>query len=141
MRRNRLAAGGRRATVADGTGADPGNHEGRQMWVFDKPCRFAPLAAAGLLLSAAGSPAGAADPDQGRLLARQWCASCHVVEPEGPAVEVGPTFAGVANDPAVTPERLRGWLAEPHPPMPDLNLSRLEIEAIVSYIESLRAPQ
>ena len=103
-------------------------------------CRFAPLVAAGLLLSAAG-PAAAADPTQGRLLAKQWCTSCHVVEPDGPAVEVGPTFASVANDPAMTPERLRGWLADPHPPMPNLNLSRLEIDAIVAYIESLRSPQ
>jgi mono/diheme cytochrome c family protein len=85
--------------------------------------------------------AAAADPAQGRLLANQWCTSCHVVEPGGPGVEVGPTFDSVANDPAVSPDRLRGWLAAPHPPMPDLNLSRLEIESIVSYIESLRTPQ
>jgi mono/diheme cytochrome c family protein len=98
---------------------------------------------AGGLLAPALAPqtAAAADPEQGRLLANQWCASCHVVEPGGPGVEVGPTFDSVANDPAVSPDRLRGWLAAPHPPMPDLNLSRLEIESIVSYIESLRTPQ
>lgn len=94
-----------------------------------------------LALASAPQTAAAADPAQGRLLANQWCTSCHVVEPGGPGVEVGPTFESVANDPTVSPDGLRGWLAAPHPPMPDLNLSRLEIESIVSYIESLRTPQ
>ena len=110
---------------------------------FDRLCRLGPPVAAGLLLvlaAAVATSARAADPAQGRLLANQWCTSCHVVEPNGPAVEVGPPFASVANDPAVTPERLRGWLADPHPPMPNLSLTRLEIDAIASYIESLRTP-
>jgi len=99
------------------------------------------LAGGMLALALAPRLAAAADPAQGRLLANQWCSSCHVVEPGGLGVEAGPPFEAVANDPAVTAERLRGWLAAPHPPMPDLNLSRLEIESIVSYIESLRTPQ
>ena len=82
--------------------------------------------------------ATAADPKQGHLLARQWCASCHLVEPGGSVVDRAPPFATLANDPTLTPDRLRGWLAAPHPAMPDLSLTRLEIESIVSYIESLR---
>ncbi len=94
---------------------------------------------ASLLLGAAlDTEAVAADPAQGRLLARHWCASCHVVEPGGSAPNGGPPFAEIAREPGITPERLRGWLAAPHPPMPDMSLSRLEVEAIVSYIESLR---
>lgn len=85
-----------------------------------------------------GWPAAAADPEQGRLLAREWCASCHVVEPGGPGTDRAPAFATIADDRTVTADRLRGWLAAPHPPMPDLSLSRLEIESLVSYIESLR---
>jgi mono/diheme cytochrome c family protein len=96
-----------------------------------------------LLLPVAGAlvatpPAAAADPADGRLLARQWCVSCHAVEPGGPSPDAGPAFAALAKDPAVTPDRLRGWLVAPHPPMPDMSLSRREIESIVSYIESLR---
>jgi mono/diheme cytochrome c family protein len=102
---------------------------------------LAALAALAAAIALAPAPAAAADPAQGRLLASQWCTSCHVVEPGGPGVEVGPTFVSVANDPEVSPDRLRAWLAAPHPPMPDLSLSRLEIESIVSYIESLRTPQ
>ena len=106
------------------------------------PAALPALAAAWIaVVVLASAPAAAADPAQGRLLANQWCTSCHVVEPGGPGVEVGPTFEAVADDPAVSSDRLRGWLAAPHPPMPDLNLSRLEIESIVSYIESLRTPQ
>ncbi|NJO37736.1 MAG: hypothetical protein HC871_09095 [Rhizobiales bacterium] len=32
---------------------------------------------------------------------------------------------------------LKAWLADPHPPMPNLSLSRLEIDDLLAYIESL----
>jgi hypothetical protein len=32
------------------------------------------------------------------------------------------------------------WLANPHPPMPNFNLSRTEIDWIVAYLASLRRP-
>ncbi len=78
------------------------------------------------------------DPARGRILARQWCASCHQIEPGAAASDTAPAFASVANDPAMTPARLRAWLADPHPPMPNPSLSREEIDAIVAYLESLR---
>jgi mono/diheme cytochrome c family protein len=34
-------------------------------------------------------------------------------------------------------DEIRGWLADPHPPMPNLELSRREIEDIVAYLQSL----
>ena len=46
----------------------------------------------------------------------------------------------VAQDPALTPERLTQWLADPHPPMPNLSLANEEIAALVAYIGSLRLP-
>jgi mono/diheme cytochrome c family protein len=36
-----------------------------------------------------------------------------------------------------TADEIRGWLADPHPPMPNLNLSRQEIDDILAYLESL----
>jgi hypothetical protein len=33
---------------------------------------------------------------------------------------------------------LGNWLTEPHPPMPNLNLTRLEIRDLAGYIFSLR---
>ena len=50
---------------------------------------------------------------------------------------MAPGFRQVANDPEISPERLRAWLSSPHPVMPDFGLSRLEIESLVAYLESL----
>jgi mono/diheme cytochrome c family protein len=79
--------------------------------------------------------------EQGHMLARQWCSGCHLVEPGQPAGgDAAPPFMAVAQDPALTPERLTQWLADPHPPMPNLSLANEEIAALVAYIGSLRLP-
>lgn len=90
-----------------------------------------------VVLSAA--EAAAQDAREGERLARQWCIGCHVVGARGPGGDRGPAFATVANDPKRTPNRLRGWLADPHPPMVNPGLTNREIESIVAYIESLRS--
>lgn len=85
--------------------------------------------------------AKAADADHGRVIARQWCASCHIVEPgQTAAADSAPAFARIANDPARAPSAQRAWLSSPHPPMPNLALSRGEIDDIVAYLETLRRP-
>lgn len=94
--------------------------------------------AAAILLMASSVAAQAQDSEQGRLLARQWCTSCHLVEAGGTASDAAPPFATISKDPANTPERLHGWLAAPHPPMPDLKLSRDEEDDIVAYLLSLK---
>lgn len=96
------------------------------------------LAAALVCLSGLDARADEMAVERGLKIARTWCTSCHLVEPGGPAVDAGPPFSDVARDPGRTPERLRAWLADPHPPMPDLNLSRDEIDAILAYLESLK---
>jgi len=83
--------------------------------------------------------AARADAAAGERLARQWCANCHVVDggnaattvPQGP-----PTFHVVAG--RLNPDQLRTFLSHPHPPMPDLALSRIEINDLIAYIETLR---
>ncbi|MCP4329875.1 MAG: cytochrome c [Alphaproteobacteria bacterium] len=103
--------------------------------------RFAVAAmmASGLWLDAASADwAGDATAD-GRILAQRWCASCHVVDPaQSGASDVAPPFVHIANDPTKTSEGLKAWLADPHPPMPQLNLDQYEIDSLVAYIESLR---
>jgi mono/diheme cytochrome c family protein len=90
-----------------------------------------------VLLMSAGQ-LWAADVDAGRSLARQWCVECHIVEPtQESASDAAPPFEAIAEDPNRTPEGLRAWLAEPHPPMPNLQLSTGEIEDILAYIQSL----
>ena len=84
------------------------------------------------------APHARADAKQGAQLARQWCATCHVITgnqaatvPQGP-----PTFPIVAQ--TMTADQLRAFLSHPHGAMPDLALSRAEINDLIGYIESLR---
>lgn len=93
--------------------------------------------AGGLLIASA--PAYAGDAGAGRVLARAWCAQCHVVEADqAEASDVAPPFAQVANDPAKSKLGIAAWLAAPHPPMPNLNLSQVQIDDLVAYIETLK---
>ena len=75
----------------------------------------------------------------GRDLARRSCSSCHQVEPGTPQRTDGaPSFAALANDRTKTEAALRAWLFEPHPPMPALSLSVVEIRGLMAYIASLK---
>lgn len=94
-----------------------------------------PLVAAGTL---GGAPTVAFDAENGHKTARAWCSKCHLVEAGQAASDAAPTFLQIASNPELTPDRIRGWLADPHPRMPNLNLSRQEIEGLVAYLESLR---
>ncbi len=95
-----------------------------------------------LLLSATPALAQTSygDPEAGQKLALRDCAACHVVagRQAGPVPTGVPPFAAIAHMPSTTALSLRAFLQTPHPPMPDLALSRGEIEDIVSYILSLR---
>jgi len=80
------------------------------------------------------------DPANGRALAQRDCAGCHLVSDRqtGPAADGVPSFAAVARMPSTTELSLRAFLRTPHPPMPDLALSRRDMDDVVSYILSLR---
>jgi len=77
----------------------------------------------------------------GQKLAETWCSSCHLVgAPHGAAVSNGaPTFTAIAADKSVTVLSLRAFLQTPHARMPDLHLTREEVDDLASYILSLRA--
>lgn len=93
--------------------------------------------AGGLLVASA--PASSGDADSGRVLARSWCAYCHIVEEgQAQASDIAPPFAQIANDPKKTKLGLEAWLADPHPPMPNLNLSQDQIDDLIAYIETLK---
>ena len=94
----------------------------------------------------AQSPSEDGDPLKGREIARTWCANCHVVE-DNPArgADTAPTFPAIAARPAVTADGLRAFLsaqhsgaAEPQGRMPNLSLSRNDVENVVAYILTLR---
>lgn len=100
--------------------------------------QFALLVLAGGLLIAS-APAYAADAEAGRLLARTWCAHCHVVEADQKqASDAAPPFDQIANDPLRTASGIAVWLTAPHPPMPNLGLTQDQIDDLVAYIETLK---
>jgi mono/diheme cytochrome c family protein len=88
------------------------------------------------LLSALASAEG--DPVIGRDLAVRWCASCHVVDGGQRIGDQAPPLRATTNDPAMTDDRLRGFLAKPHGGMPELTLSTAEIEHLIAYIRQLK---
>jgi mono/diheme cytochrome c family protein len=99
-----------------------------------------PLVVLALAVAAAG-PVRAADPDAGQRLAARWCAGCHVVGGrERDAQDSAPALPAIAK--RQLPENrtwLRAWLSAPHPPMPDLGLSRQEIEDVAAFLDRLRS--
>jgi mono/diheme cytochrome c family protein len=92
-----------------------------------------------LLFAAIGFGPAWAGSGEGKQLAQRWCSSCHVVEehqqgavPQGP-----PSFRMVAKS-GMTDAALRTFLSRPHGAMPDLVLTRGEMDDLISYIRSLR---
>ncbi len=81
--------------------------------------------------------AAAADVDEGGVLAKRWCATCHVVSADQASGGTqAPPFSEIARKPGLTPASIALFLLRPHPPMPDMNLSRNEAADLAAYIAS-----
>ncbi|MFO1126197.1 MAG: cytochrome c [Methylocystis sp.] len=79
----------------------------------------------------------AGDVQRGAIIAKRWCASCHVVTSDQASASAdAPSFFDIAQR-RTDRKKLGNFLMDPHPPMPDMHLSRKEIDDIVSYIRSL----
>jgi mono/diheme cytochrome c family protein len=96
------------------------------------------LMLASLVLAAVAAKPTRADATKGSQLAQQWCASCHVISgsPARNVQEGPPSFPTIAR--ARTADQLRAFLSHPHGAMPDLSLTRAEIDDLVGYIETFR---
>ncbi len=79
---------------------------------------------------------------EGAQLIQKLCATCHVTaDTSSASVPTGPpTLRGIANRFDQSAERITGVLIQPHAPMPEVQLTRLEIEHIIAYLQSLREP-
>ncbi len=96
------------------------------------------LAAVSVLAALALRPAFAADPTHGGEIAKRWCAACHVVaDDQKHAADNVPTFASIGRRPGVTADSIATFLRDPHPKMPDMQISRSESEDLAAYIVSL----
>jgi len=89
------------------------------------------------LICCAAMSAGAADVANGQRLTQQWCTGCHVIGNANRGTDSAPSLPNIAQKHGQDREWLRGWLTSPHPPMPNFNLSRQEIDDITTYLSSL----
>jgi mono/diheme cytochrome c family protein len=81
----------------------------------------------------------AADAEHGEKIARRWCASCHVISPDqqGSVIEA-PPFATIARRPDFDAAKLAQFLLDPHPKMPNMELSRTETADLAAFIATLK---
>ena len=81
----------------------------------------------------------AADSTNGATLAKRWCAACHVVAADQQSGSTqAPPFSAIADKAGFDIEKLAHFLLEPHPKMPNMNLSRNEVADLAAYIASQR---
>ena len=92
-----------------------------------------------LALGAGSNAFAAGDPKAGAAIAAHWCSGCHAGSAESSASDAAPSLQHLATAHAGQASWLRTWLAAPHPPMPNLNLSRVEIDNIIAYLQQLAA--
>lgn len=94
------------------------------------------------LLAMAGPCFGqglAGNAERGEQLAERWCSTCHIVsERQEHATTDAPPFRSIAKRSPEATDALAAFLMDPHPPMPDLSLTRAEIRDLLAYITSLR---
>ncbi|MDO8876297.1 MAG: cytochrome c [Pseudolabrys sp.] len=91
------------------------------------------------LVAVMGLPhsASAVDAAQGGVLAKRWCAACHVVSADQASAggQAAP-FSTIGKMAGLDTARLALFLLLPHPKMPDMSLSRAEAADIAAYIHS-----
>ena len=92
-----------------------------------------------LVATLASTSAIAADPDHGETLVKRWCVACHLVAADQKAATTdAPPFASVAKRPDFNAAKIASFLLDPHPKMPNMELSRDETADIAAYIATLR---
>ncbi len=100
--------------------------------------RSAGLALAALTAFGALASASAADTDHGEKLARRWCAACHIVaNDQTHGLDNAATFAAIGRIPGLDAEKIAMFLRDPHPKMPDMQLSQPEATDLAAYIVSV----
>lgn len=82
------------------------------------------IAASVLILSAlpASAAAVAGNAEAGRQLVTRSCTTCHATNTATSATDVVPPLSVLAKNNKERPAWIRGWLMEPHPPMPNILL-------------------
>jgi mono/diheme cytochrome c family protein len=72
-------------------------------------------------------------------MAERWCSACHLVSPSQTQANADvPTFASIARKLPANADVLSAFIANPHPPMPNLSLSRQDIQDLLAYVATLK---
>jgi mono/diheme cytochrome c family protein len=97
--------------------------------------RIATTLLSSLVAVTVANTAALADVANGEKLARRWCASCHVVATDQRQgnTQAAP-FSEMAKIPGLNAEKIALFLLAPHPPMPDMSMSRSEAADLAVYI-------
>jgi mono/diheme cytochrome c family protein len=106
---------------------------------FKRALAGAGLAALALTLSPSlpSATAAPADAAHGEKLAKRWCASCHIVAADQTrGADNVPAFATIAKTPGFSADKIAGFLMDPHPKMPDMQLGLGEAKDLAAYIAS-----
>jgi len=84
--------------------------------------------------------AHAHDLNNGRVIAQVWCGNCHRIGPDAQSAthDATPTFSSIARKRTTATASLATFLKARHGGMPDLSLTRNEIDDVSAYILSLR---
>ena len=97
--------------------------------------RFAVVVIALAAACGTSAAAAAADVGRGEILAKRWCAACHVVaRGQAQGSTQAPPFSEIARRSGVDAGQLALYLLLPHPRMPDMALSRAEAADLAAYI-------
>ena len=85
----------------------------------------------------AAQAAAAASARAGRDLFMRTCIACHVTDNASTASDHAPPLSAIARANKERPDTIRAWLTNPHPPMPNLMLSRQQMSDIIAYLNSI----
>jgi mono/diheme cytochrome c family protein len=97
----------------------------------------------GCLAVSSGTASAQIHPDAktGRQIAEKLCVGCHIVGPQAAGASVPadvPSFARIASKEGQTAQSIAGAIVVPHPPMPQIQLTREEIGDVAAYILTLK---
>ena len=99
--------------------------------------RIATLCVLTALLGYAPMAFAAANADAGRQLVERSCSTCHAMNSAAEATDGAPPLSTLARSNRERPAWIRGWLMAPHPPMPNISLSRQQIDDVIAYLSTL----
>src|SRR5262249_39084507 len=99
--------------------------------------RTSTIALFSILLAYAPAANAAANAEAGRQLVMRSCSSSPRTAAPHRATDGARPLTVIAKENKERPAFIRGWLMEPHPPMPSISLSRQQIDDVIAYLRTL----